>query len=110
MGESYRVDRGASERTVADVRVAAANVAQHAAAMRDALDALATAAAGSPEVAAALASFAGERAATAERVGMHLQAVSAVGVVALAAVDEADARMASQTGHGVGRRGLSIAP
>lgn len=103
MGASYRVDHGECDRTVADVRVAAAEVAEHAAGMCGALDALVTAAGGSPEVAAALASFAVERAATAERVGTHLQAVSAVGVVALAAVDEADARMASRTSQAARR-------
>lgn len=96
-GESYRVDRGASERTVADVRVAAADVAQQAATIRDALDALAAAAGGSPDVASALTSFGAARTGTASRIGTHLHAVSTVGAVALAAVDEADAHMATQT-------------
>jgi hypothetical protein len=97
MGESYRVDRGASERTVADVRVAAADVAQQAAAMRGAFDALAAAAGGSPDIAAALTSFGAGRTGTASRIGTHLHAVSTVGAVALAAVVEADAHMATQT-------------
>jgi len=96
MGESYRVDRGASERTVADVRVAASDVAQHTASMRESLEALAAAAGGSPDIAAALESFGATRADTAARIGSHLHAVSTVGAVALAAVDEADAQMATR--------------
>jgi hypothetical protein len=60
-----------------------------------ALDALAEAASGSPEIAAALRSFASERNGTATRIGTHLHAVSAVGTIAVAAVDEADGQMAS---------------
>ncbi|WIB78528.1 hypothetical protein DEJ28_05360 [Curtobacterium sp. MCPF17_002] len=63
--------------------------------MTRALDALAEAASGSPEIAAALRSFVSERNETATRIGTHLQAVSAVGTIALAAVDEADDQMAS---------------
>lgn len=95
MGEMYRVDRAASVRTVTDVRTAAADVGRRAEELERALDALAAAASGSPEVSGALASFAAARAGTASRIGVHLHAVSAVGTVALAAVDEADGQMAT---------------
>jgi len=101
MGESYRVDRAASARTVANVRTAASGVSRRADEVTRALDALAEAASGSPEIAAALRAFASERAETASRIGTHLQAVSAVGTIALAAVDEADGQMASTADHAV---------
>ncbi|GAA3339579.1 hypothetical protein GCM10017714_15790 [Curtobacterium pusillum] len=69
MGESYRVDRGASEQTVAHVRAAASDVAEHAASLSAALEALAAAADGSPDVAAALTSFGEACAGTAAKVG-----------------------------------------
>ncbi|OII04428.1 hypothetical protein [Curtobacterium sp. MCBA15_005] len=98
MGESYRVDRAASARTVANVRTAASGVSRRA---DEVTRALAEAASGSPEIAAALRSFASGRTETASRIGKHLQAVSAVGTIALAAVDEADGQMASTADHAV---------
>jgi len=103
MGEQYRVDRGTTERAVAEVRVAATDVAEQAGVLADALDAVASAAAGSDVIASAVASFAAARAATAPRIGTHLAAVSAVGRVALAAVDEADSEMAVRAGRGAVR-------
>lgn len=103
MGESYRVDRAASARTVAAVRTAASDVSRRADEVTRALDALAGSASGSPEIAAALRSFASERTGTATRIGTHLRAVSAVGTIALAAVDEADGQMARTADHAVQR-------
>jgi len=103
LGESYRVVRAASARTVANVRTAASGVSRRADEVTRALDALAEAASGSPEIAAALRSFASGRTETASRIGTHLQAVSAVGTIALAAVDEADGRMASTADHAAER-------
>lgn len=103
MGESYRVDRAASARTVADVRTAASGVSRRAEEFERALDALAGSASGSAEIASALRSFASERAGTAMRIGTHLQAVSAVGAIALAAVDEADGQMARTADHAAQR-------
>lgn len=103
MGESYRVDRAASARTVANVRTVASGVSRRADEVTRALDALAEAASGSPEIAAALRSFASGRIETASRIGTHLQAVSAVGTIALAAVDEADGQMVSTADHAAER-------
>ncbi|WP_420370235.1 hypothetical protein [Curtobacterium sp. L1-20] len=94
MGSSYRVDRAASVRIVSDVRTAAADVDRQSDEFERALDALAQAAKGAPEISGALASFASARTGTAPRIGAHLHAVSTVGSIALAAVDEADGQMA----------------
>ncbi len=104
MGEQYRVDRGTTERTVADVRGAASDVTEQARALAEALDAFVSAAGGSDTVATAIASFAATRSTTAPRIGTHLAAVSAVGRIALAAVDEADAEMAVRAERGAVRR------
>ena len=103
MGEQYRVDRGMTERTVADVRYAASDVAERAAALTEALDAVTSAASGSDVIASAVASFAAARSATAPRIGGLLAAVIAVGRVALAAVDEADTEMAVRAERGAVR-------
>ncbi|MGN7223077.1 hypothetical protein ACTHQN_09460 [Curtobacterium flaccumfaciens] len=103
MGESYSVDRAASARTVADVRTAAAGVSRHAEEFERALDGLAGSASGTPAIAAALRSFASARTGTAMRIGTHLQAVSAIGAIALAAVDEADDQMARTADHAAER-------
>ncbi|WP_412148810.1 hypothetical protein [Curtobacterium flaccumfaciens] len=88
---------------MANVRTVASGVSRRADEVTRALDALAEAASGSPEIAAALRSFASGRIETASRIGTHLQAVSAVGTIALAAVDEADGQMVSTADHAAER-------